>query len=119
VHVLLVEDEPDLAGPIARFLEHEGYEVSAVGSVADARRVAIGDVGVVLLDVMLPEGEDAGFAFALELRAAGYAGMLLFLTARDTAGDRLRADDLGADGFLLKPFRLRDLAARLRALESA
>lgn len=114
--MLLVEDEPDLAVPIARFLEHEGYAVSTAGSLADARRVDVTAIEFVLLDVMLPEGEDAGFAFAQELRTAGYSGKLLFLTARDTTGDRLRAHGLGADGLLLKPFRLRDLAARMRAL---
>jgi DNA-binding response OmpR family regulator len=64
VHVLLVEDEPDLAGPIARFLEHEGYAVSAVGSVAEARRLDIGGMGIVLLDVMLRSWTGAGVATA-------------------------------------------------------
>jgi DNA-binding response OmpR family regulator len=118
VHVLLVEDEPDLADPIARILEREGYRVSAVRSATEARHRATAAIDVVLLDVMLPEGEDAGFALARELRAAGYAGKLLFLTARDSAGDRLRALDLGADGILLKPFSLRDVVTRLRGFAS-
>ena len=118
MHVLLVEDEPDLAEPIARLLEREGHQVSAVRSVTDARELEPGSIEIVLLDVMLPEGEDAGFAFARELREAGYAGKLLFLTARDTARDRLRALELGADGFLLKPFSLRDILARVREFAS-
>lgn len=117
MRVLLVEDEPDLAGPIVRLLEREGYDVRAVRSVADARAVDPFTVDLVLLDVMLPEGEDAGFEFALALRAAGYGGDLVFLTARDTAGDRFRANDVGAATTLIKPFSLRDLLARVRAFE--
>jgi DNA-binding response OmpR family regulator len=118
VRILLVEDEPDLAGPIVRLLEREGYDVTAVRSVADARGVAVDAVDVVLMDVMLPEGEDAGFAFARSLRDAGYAGGLLFLTARDTAGDRLHAQGVGAAATLIKPFSLRDLLTRVRAFAS-
>lgn len=118
MHVLLVEDETDLAEPIARLLEREGHQVSAVRSVAEARRVEPGSIEIVLLDVMLPEGEDAGFGFAHELRASGYTGKLLFLTARDTARDRLRSLEIDADGFLLKPFSLRDVLARVRAFAS-
>lgn len=118
MHVLLVEDEADLAEPIARLLKREGHRVSSVRSVAEARRVGPESIDVVLLDVMLPEGEDAGFAFARELRDAGFAGKLLFLTARDSARDRVRSLELGADGFLLKPFSLHDVLARVRAFAS-
>lgn len=115
MRVLLVEDEPDLAGPIVRLLERDGYEVQAVRSVAEARGVDPHAIDIVLLDVMLPEGEDAGFEFARALREAGYTGGLLFLTARDTAGDRFRAEDVGAAATLIKPFSLRDLSDHVRA----
>lgn len=116
MRVLLVEDEPDLSGPIVRLLEREGYEVRAVRSVTEARDVDARTLDVVLLDVMLPEGEEAGFAFARSLRDAGYAGGLLFLTARNSAGDRFRAEDVGAAAPLIKPFSLRDLLGRVRAI---
>ncbi len=119
MHVLLVEDEPDLAEPVARLLEREGFEVSRASSASEARGALRDTVRLVILDVMLPEGEDAGFDFARSLVDGPYDGAILCVTARDSAEDRLRALDLGVDDYLLKPFSLRDLLSRVRSLTSS
>lgn len=75
-----------------------------------------GEPQLVVLDVMLPEGEEAGFDFAQALREAGYPGRILFLTGRDALQDRIRGLDLGGDDYLIKPFHLEELLARVRVL---
>lgn len=117
MQILLVEDERDLAEPIAALLHAQRYEVTWAASLG-AAYAALGerDFDLAVLDVMLPEGEDAGFELAEGLRAANFAGSILFLTARDSVEDRIRGLDLGGDDYLIKPFSLKELLARVRAL---
>jgi len=117
MRVLLVEDEDGLRKPLAAMLRHQGYEVREAASLDEAWDAFVeAEPDLVSLDIMLPEGEDAGFRFAEELRAAGYVGPILFVTARDAVDDRVRGLDLGGDDYLVKPFNLEEYAARVRAL---
>lgn len=117
MRVLLVEDEEGLRRPLAALLARQGYQVHEAGSLAEAwDRMVNAEPDLVVLDVMLPEGEDAGFRFAEELRATGFEGPILFITARDAVEDRVQGLDLGGDDYLTKPFSLEEFAARVRAL---
>lgn len=115
MRVLVVEDEERLARAIVRVLREEGYNPDAVANGLDALGLARSQAyDIVLLDVMLP-GAD-GYAVARELRGAGFQKPILMLTARDAVPDRVRGLDSGADDYLVKPFALAELLARMRAL---
>ena len=117
MNILLVEDERDIAEPIAQLLGAQRYSVTWAASLGGAYEAQVErDFDLAILDVMLPEGEDAGFEFAEGLRYAGFGGSILFLTARDSIEDRIRGLDLGGDDYLIKPFSLKELLARVRAL---
>ncbi|BBL83374.1 DNA-binding response regulator (plasmid) [Thermus thermophilus] len=117
MRVLVLEDEPGLLEPILAYLRRERLEAVGARSLAEAYRLLEeGEPEVMVVDVRLPEGEDAGFRFAEAVRRAGYRGGILFLTARDALEDRVRGLDLGGDDYLVKPFHLEELLARVRAL---
>ncbi len=104
-----------MADILKRGLGEEGHAVDVVHDGPGGVRMASENpYGAILLDVMLP-GFD-GFEVCRRLRAAGILTPVLMLTARDDIGDRVRGLDVGADGYLVKPFSLLELAARLRAL---
>ena len=104
-----------MADILKRGLGEEGHAVDVVHDGPGGVRMASETpYGAILLDVMLP-GFD-GFEVCRRLRAAGILSPVLMLTARDDIGDRVRGLDVGADGYLVKPFSLLELAARLRAL---
>ncbi len=113
--LLVVEDEAHLAEVIADNLEVEGYAVEVVGDGTRAlERVRAAPPALVLLDVMLP-GID-GFEVCARLRAEGCEVPVLFLTARNENEDRVRGLELGGDDYLGKPFDLRELILRVRAI---
>lgn len=118
--ILVVEDEPGIAGFVRRGLHFEGYEVDVVENGADALR-ALRDQppDLLVLDVMVP-GVD-GFEIARRLRAAEAAERatalpVLMLTARDAVADRVNGLRSGADDYLIKPFDFEELLARIEAL---
>jgi two-component system, OmpR family, response regulator len=115
MRVLVVEDETRMARLVKRGLEEEGHAVDVAGDGPEGLWLATENrYAAVVLDVMLP-GFD-GFELCRRLRAAGVWAPVLMLTARDAVGDRVRGLDAGADDYLVKPFSLLELAARLRAL---
>jgi two-component system OmpR family response regulator len=115
MRVLVVEDEVRMARLLKRALEEEGHAVDVSGDGPEGLWMATENpYAAVVLDVMLP-GFD-GFELCRRLRAAGIWVPVLMLTARDEVGDRVRGLDAGADDYLVKPFSLLELAARLRAL---
>jgi len=115
--VLLLEDEPRLGQAVARALAAQGYGVRWARSLGEAREAFLElEPDLMVLDVRLPEDEDGGFRFAKEAREAGYKGPILFLTARDALEDLVQGLDLGGDDYLVKPFHLEELLARVRAL---
>jgi two-component system, OmpR family, response regulator len=115
VRLLVVEDEPKMADLLRRALEREGYAVDIAGNGTDALWAATEtSYDAVVLDVMIPAPD--GFSVARELRERGRWSPILFLTARDAVDDRVKGLDAGGDDYLVKPFALAELFARLRAL---
>jgi two-component system, OmpR family, response regulator len=115
MRVLVIEDEVRMARLVKRALEEEGHAVDIAGTGPDGLWMATENpYAAIILDVMLP-GFD-GFELCRRLRKAGIWVPVLMLTARDEIGDRVRGLDAGADDYLVKPFSLLELAARLRAL---
>ena len=115
MRVLVVEDEARMAGLLKRALQEEGYAVDVAADGQEGLWLATENAyGAIVLDVMLP-GLD-GFQVCRRLRESGSWVPVLMLTARDAVGDRVRGLDAGADDYLVKPFSLLELAARLRAL---
>lgn len=116
MRILVVEDEVALSDALGRGLRHAAHAVDVASSLAAARhKVAIEEYDALVLDLGLPDG--SGLSLARELRQAGNPVPILMLTARDTIPDRVRGLDHGADDYLVKPFALEELLARLRALE--
>jgi len=115
MRVLVVEDEARMAGLLKRALQEEGHAVDVAADGQEGLWLATENAyGAIVLDVMLP-GLD-GFQVCRRLRESGSWVPVLMLTARDAVGDRVRGLDAGADDYLVKPFSLLELAARLRAL---
>lgn len=113
--ILLVEDEARLATAVRRVLDEEGYATDWVADGADGLfRAETSEYDVILLDVMLPSYD--GYEIARRLRSEGSTVPILMLTARDGIQDRVRGLDAGADDYLVKPFALAELLARVRAL---
>lgn len=114
-HVLVVEDEPQMRSMLADNLEFEGYRVTAVASGEEAlREVASQQFALLLVDVMLPG--ISGFDVCRDLRARGHHVPIVVLTARTDERDRVQGLDLGADDYVGKPFSVRELLARVRAI---
>jgi two-component system, OmpR family, response regulator len=115
VRILVVEDEPAMADLLQRALSKEGHAVDVVGNGEDAIWSGTEiDYDAIVLDAMIPEPD--GFAVCRELRGRERWMPILMLTARDGVDDRVRGLDAGADDYLVKPFALAELFARLRSL---
>ena len=115
MRILVVEDDDVLRQGLVTGLGLEGFTADAVDCVEDARSAAATIAySAIVLDVALPDG--SGLDLLLEWRKAGKRVPVLLLTARNTTGHRIEGLDRGADDYLGKPFDLKELAARLRAL---
>lgn len=113
--ILVVEDDENLRLALTDNLTDEGYVVEAVAGAAAALRAAAGRTfHVVVLDIMLPDGD--GYSVCRKLREQGCTAAVLMLTARTLEDDVVRGFDSGADDYLAKPYRLRELLARVVAL---
>ncbi|MCP2284448.1 DNA-binding response regulator, OmpR family, contains REC and winged-helix (wHTH) domain [Promicromonospora umidemergens] len=112
-HVLLAEDDPAIAEPLARALSREGYDVVVQGTGKGAIESSTG-ADIVVLDLGLPDMD--GLDVAREIRANGLTVPVLVLTARADEVDLVVGLDAGADDYVTKPFRLAELLARVRAL---
>lgn len=114
VRVLVIEDDADLRDFLRRGLEAEGYVVDAAADgIRGLSLGQLGDVDCVVLDLMLPGL--AGEEVLVRLKARRPSLPVIVLTARDAVSDRVRNLDAGADDFMVKPFSLAELTARLRA----
>ncbi len=113
-NLLVVEDDDAIAAGLVRVLDSQGYAVErlALGRPA-LRRVAAGDLALVILDLGLPDID--GIELCRELRAARSELAILILSARDQELDVVSGLDAGADDYLVKPFRLSEMLARVRA----
>ena len=115
MRVLVVEDEPRMARLIRQGLEEDAYAVDLIDNGADVLDwVQSAEYDLLLLDILLP-GLD-GLEVCRRLRAAGYTMPILMLTALGTLPDKVSGLDSGADDYLVKPFAIEELTARMRAL---
>jgi DNA-binding response OmpR family regulator len=113
--ILVVEDEPSLGMAIRDELEFEGFEASVVeDGKAGLDRILAESPDLVVLDLMLPG--KSGFEICREVRSKGMATPIIMLTARAEEVDRVRGLELGADDYMVKPFSLAELLARIRAV---
>lgn len=112
MRILLVEDNENIVLGLKYLLNTEGYEVDAASDIVGAKRF-LGDntYDLILLDISLPDGD--GFAFCSELRRQTDMPVI-FLTAREEEADVVKGLDLGADDYIVKPFRNRELLSRIK-----
>ena len=115
IRILVVDDEPNILDVIAMALRFQGFEVE---TAANGREALAGvrsfQPHLMLLDIMLPDME--GFEVAQRLGAERAGLPIVFLTARDTTGDKVRGLTMGGDDYVTKPFSLEELVARIRAI---
>ncbi len=115
MRVLIVEDDVEMVSILTRGLEEEGVETESATTYRDGRmRAILGNYDVIVLDVMLPGG--SGLELCRAVREEEIRTPILMLTARDAVPDRVAGLESGADDYLTKPFDLRELLARVRAL---
>ena len=118
MRILLVDDEVELTDPLSRVLQRQGYEVDiAHDGQAGCEQAAGTQYDLLILDWMLPG--KSGLDICREVRSQAQTTPVLFLTAKDTLDDRVDGLDAGADDYLVKPFELRELLARVRGLAQA
>ncbi len=115
MRILIIEDDDRIAAPVADDLRRQRHAVDVASDGTSGLAYARSGVyDVILLDVMLPGA--SGLDICRDLRRERSDAMILMLTARDTTDDRVRGLDAGADDYLVKPFALAELSARVRAL---
>jgi two-component system alkaline phosphatase synthesis response regulator PhoP len=113
--ILIVDDEPEIVRGLEDNLRFEGYHTSTAGDGREALAVAAREApDLILLDIMMPGL--SGWDVCRELRGRGIDVPIIMLTARAEEGDRVRGLELGADDYITKPFSLRELLARVRAV---
>ncbi|MCF2860871.1 response regulator [Pseudoalteromonas sp. Cnat2-41] len=115
MRLLLVEDDALLNQGLTRTLGNEGYAMESVSDLASARAyIASDDIDMVILDLGLPDGD--GLTLMSQIKGRKKPLPVLILTARDSLDDKIKGLDLGADDYLVKPFEVDELLARLRVL---
>ena len=115
MRILFAEDERDLNDIITKKLASQGYSVDSVYDGEEAMDIlSYTDYDAVILDIMMPKAD--GFAVLRALRSKGKNTPVLFLTARDSVQDRVAGLDSGANDYLVKPFSVEELLARIRAM---
>ncbi|TMK53458.1 MAG: response regulator transcription factor [Actinobacteria bacterium] len=115
MHILVVDDDPAVRSSLHRALRLEGYSVGLAGDGSEALAAVDADVpDVIVLDLMMPPPD--GLEVCRRLRRAGNHTPILMLTAREAVGNRVEGLDAGADDYVVKPFALVELLARLQAL---
>ena len=114
--ILVVDDEEDLCEILKFNLENEGYEVDTANSAEEALKLNISSYHLLLLDVMM--GEISGFKMANILKKDKKTAQvpIIFITAKDTENDTVTGFNLGADDYISKPFSLREVIARVKAV---
>jgi len=115
MHILVVDDDQGVRDSLARSLQYSGYEVTTASDGIEAlAQLSNGRIDAVIMDVMMPRVD--GLEATRMLRDSGNDVPILILTARDAVEDRVDGLDAGADDYMVKPFALNELLARLRAL---
>ena len=112
--ILVVDDEDDLREILRFNLESEGYEVDTAASAEEALGMLGAEYRLILLDVMMTGM--SGFQMAEKMRKAGNTTPIIFLTAKDTENDLLTGFSVGGDDYIAKPFSVKEVAARIKAV---
>ena len=113
--ILIVEDDENLRLTLADILEGEDFSVNQAANLNQAeQQISEQDFQLIILDLMLPDGD--GYNFCKGLREQGSATPVLMLTARSLEDDLVKGFDMGADDYLVKPYRVNELMARVKAL---
>jgi DNA-binding response OmpR family regulator len=113
-HILVIEDHQSLLRSVTTSLEESGWQVDGASTLAAADRRLDSSIDLIILDLMLPDG--SGLDWLSRVRSGGLKTRVLILTARDAVEDRVTGLDAGADDYLVKPFALSELLARVRAI---
>lgn len=114
LHILAVEDDEAIRDLLSRIFQNEGAQARVVGTIREFReRLAIDDPTICIVDIGLPDGD--GLSLVSELRMAGDRGVVV-LTGRSSELDQVLGLELGADDYIVKPFRQRELLARVKAV---
>lgn len=115
-HILVIEDDPAVARSLSDGLEREGFHVQSVPTGAEGLQIAQQKLHhLIILDIRLPDG--SGFDFCRQMRQSGIHQPILMLTARTEETDKILGLELGADDYMTKPFSLRELISRIRAMQ--
>lgn len=112
--ILLVDDDRNISEILEFNLKNEGYEVESVFSAEDALKLHVADFNLILLDVMM--GGMSGFKMAEKLRNENITVPIIFLTAKDTENDMLTGFSVGGDDYIPKPFSIKEVIARVKAV---
>jgi two-component system response regulator MprA len=114
-HILIIDDDEKITSMLRRSLAFEGYEVSTASNGLEGLKYLLtGTPHLIVLDVMMPHVD--GWEVCRRVRESGSTTPILMLTAKDEVSSRVKGLDLGADDYLVKPFALEELLARVRAL---
>ena len=112
--ILIIDDDPDMSAGLRDNMEVEGYRVVVANTLKQAQDIIFNqDFSIVLLDLMLPDG--SGINFCRQLRQQGFTPPIIMLTARSEEMDKVLGFEVGADDYVVKPFGLRELLARVHA----
>ncbi len=112
--ILIVDDDPKLRGFLRQGLDEQNLQCAEASSVAEAREQLRNSFDLILLDVMLPDGE--GWQVLRELRETDQRTPVIFLTARSLLDERVQGLEMGADDYVIKPFEFRELLARIHVV---
>lgn len=114
-HILVIDDDEKITSMLRRSLAFEGYSVTTANNGAEGlKQMLATEPSLLILDVMMPQMD--GWEVCRRIREGGSTVPILMLTAKDEIADRVRGLDLGADDYLVKPFALEELLARIRSL---
>lgn len=114
-HILVIDDDEKITSMLRRSLAFEGYSVTTANNGADGLKQMLAmEPTLLILDVMMPQMD--GWEVCRRVRESGSTVPILMLTAKDEIADKVRGLDLGADDYLVKPFALEELLARIRSL---
>lgn len=114
-HILVIDDDEKITSMLRRSLAFEGYSVTTANNGAEGLKQMLAmEPSLLILDVMMPQMD--GWEVCRRIREGGSTVPILMLTAKDEVADRVRGLDLGADDYLVKPFALEELLARIRSL---
>jgi len=117
VKILVIEDEPDIRRNLEYNLSREGFSVSAAVSISEANTLlATTDYNLILLDLMLPDGSGLDLCKSIKSNSATESIPIIILTAKDDEVDKVVGFELGADDYVTKPFSVRELILRVKAV---